>query len=182
VAPTIEENNGLVFVHTHVPTIFGGIRKCWSIDDEKGSVALSYDIDWPQAPIGSLRLGFVTLNPTAFDYKSLTVQTTNGGVVAETFPVYKKTVDHGAPVSFLVSASQALSASTGVCQIGDCERSIELIVNKQASAAVAMLRSEPVKDSFFSRLYFSILEQDDTSRARCGLQEHFELSIRALKH
>lgn len=181
VNPKIERADGVVSLSTNIATSLGKIHKTWLIDDARGEVTLSYEIDWPEAPFGSLRLGFVTLNPTAFDYEDLAVRTSNGGLTEESFPIFKRRVDHGAPVSFLISANQALSLSNGVCRIGDKTRRIELALDKSASAAVALIRSEPVKGGYFSRIYFSILEQDDTSRPRAGIDERFQLVIRASK-
>lgn len=181
VKPKSETKDGLVSLTADIVTSLGKICKTWLIDDTKGEASVTYEIHWPQAPFGSLRLGFITLNPSAFDYENLTVRATNGGHTEEVFPLFKKRVDHGAPVSFLISANQALSMSTGVCRIGDQKRCLELSLNKSASAAVAMIRSEPLKESYFSRLYFSLLEQDDTSRARIGLRETFCLRMQSTK-
>lgn len=178
VKPKINTVTGNVSLSTDIVTSLGKVFKTWLIDDLAGEVSLHYDIDWPQAPLGSLRLGFITLNPTAFDYGDLTVCTTNGGYTEEVFSLFEKKVDHGAPVSFLVSANQALSLSNSVLRIGDQKRYLKLAIDKSTSAAVAMVRSEPVKSSYLTRIYFSILEQDDTSRIRTGIREKFKLTIK----
>ena len=179
VQPKIESHDGVLSLSADIMTSLGKVLKTWSIDDTKGELSLSYQIDWPQVPSGSLRLGFVTVNPMAFDYEDLAVRTTNGGYTEEIFPVFRKRIDHGAPVSFLVSANQALSLSNGMCRIGDRKRCIEITIDKSASTAVAMIRSEQVQDKYFSRVYFSILEQDDTSRQRGGLAVEFVSKINA---
>ena len=179
VKPKIDTVTGNVSLSTDIVTSLGKVCKTWLIDDLAGEVSLHYDIDWPQAPFGSLRLGFITLNPIAFDYDGLTVRATNGGYTEEVFPLFEKRIDHGAPVSFLISANQALSLSNGVLRIGDQKQYLELAIDKSAAAAVAMIKSEPVKGSYLTRIYFSILEQDDTSRARTGIRENFKLTIKA---
>lgn len=180
IIPRIERADGVILLSTNIATSLGEIHKTWLIDDANGEVTLSYEISWPKAPFGSLRLGFVTLNPAAFDYRDLVVCTTNGGAVEEAYPLFNRRIDHGAPVSFLISANQALSLSSGSCRIEDRNQRLELSIEKAVSAAVAMIRSEQVKNKqYFARVYFSLLEQDDTSRARSGLHETLRLRINA---
>jgi hypothetical protein len=181
VKPKINWADGFVSLSTDTVTSFGKVCKTWLIDDLGGEVSLSFDIDWPLAPRGSLRLGFITLNPAAFDYKSLTVRAANGGAIEEVYPLFNRKVDHGAPVSFLISANQALSLSNGMCRISDAKRYLALEIDKSASAAVAMIKSQRIKSSYLTRIYFSILEQDDTSRPRIGIRENFKLVIRSSK-
>ncbi len=179
VEPTVETRDGILVVSAVILTHFGKVSKTWSINDALGEIELSYHIDWPGAPFGSLRLGFVTLNPCAFNYNNLMIQTSNGGPNKENFSLFSRQIDHGSPVSFLISANQAFGVTDGSFSIGDHKRQVELMVCKSTASAVGMLRSEPIKNTYFSRIYFSILEQDDTSRMRGAIQENFKLRLRA---
>jgi hypothetical protein len=179
VTPEIEKQGDILIVRATINTTLGKIKKSWVVNDALGELTLAYDFAWPKAPCGSLRLGFITLNPRAFDYSDLVVVTCNGGRHPESFQLFNANVDHGAPVSFLISAGQALAVSNGACLIGDAKKYINLKVDKSTAAAVAMLKSEPIKGSYFARLYFSVLEQDDTSRPGEGHERRFSLTVSA---
>src|SRR5262249_20607754 len=52
------------------------------------AVELTYRFEWREIPIGSLRLGDVTLQPSAFDRASLFYRTHNGGGLPGTFALH----------------------------------------------------------------------------------------------
>jgi hypothetical protein len=133
-----------------------------------GAVELTYRFDWPELPVGSLRLGDVTLHPKAFDRASLFYRCHNGGAQSETFPLDGTRVTHGDPVSFLVSASHAVGITEGQVEIGDRSRAIRIAVDKTAAAVVGLVTYQPVRDSYFCRVTFSAAEVDETRRPAPG--------------
>jgi hypothetical protein len=117
-----------------------------------------------EVPLGSLRLGFITLNPAAFERESLFYRTHNGGRQPETFPLAGTTVDHGEAVSFLVSARQGLGLTGGVVELGDARRILRVEVDKAAAALVGLITYREVGDTYFCRLALSAGEVDETRR------------------
>ena len=129
---------------------------------------LTYRLEWPELPIGSLRLGDITLHPQAFDRRSLFYRCHNGGVDPETFPLDGTQVAHGDAVSFLVSASHAIGITEGVVELGDAARTIRIEVDKTSAAVVGMVTYQPVRERYFCRLSFSAAEVDETRRPKLG--------------
>ena len=84
-------------------------RGCASTTKPRGSISTSHSIG-TLGPRARCRLGHVTLLPDAFDARRLMLMTHNGGLDAERFALHGETIEHGAPVSFLVSASCGLGA------------------------------------------------------------------------
>ncbi len=159
-----DDGAGGVIVRGVVSTALGPVKKELVIGGERGGVELSFDLDWPTKPVGSLRLGFVTLLPGAFDDATLFYRTHNGGRDAETFPLAGKIVEHGAPVSALVSASHALGVTNGILEIGDRDKVVTIEVDKTASALVGMISHHPLGRQVFCQSMFSAEEIDDTRR------------------
>jgi hypothetical protein len=94
--------DGDVVVEADVMTDLGVVRKTISLPAGAAQVELDYLLDWPEIPVGSLRLGDITLNPEAFGGSSLFYRCHNGGRLPETFDLLGTKVEHGAPVSFLM--------------------------------------------------------------------------------
>ncbi len=159
-----DDGAGGVIVHGTVPTALGPVKKELRIGGERGGVGLSFELEWQTKPIGSLRLGFVTLLPGAFDDASLFYRTHNGGRDAETFPLAGRVVEHGAPVSALVSASHALGVTNGVLEFGDREKTLTIEIDKTASALVGMISHYPLGRQVFCQSMFSAEEIDDTRK------------------
>lgn len=165
VAPIVEKTrDGDWLISAKIPTPLGPVFKTIEISGRAPVLTLAYYFDWKRLPMGSLRLGNITLHPGAFDRASLYYAASNGGSAPETFPLAGKTVDHGAPVSFLVSARTALGMTDGRVELGDARRRV-LVESDQASAAlVGMISYRETKDSYFCRLALSAGEMDETRR------------------
>ena len=125
---------------------------------------LEYSFDWPRLPTGSLRLGMVTLSPTAFDPSSLFYATCNGGLKLEKFQLHETEFDHGSPVSFLVSASQGVGMTDGSIILGDAHRAIRMQVDKSCAALIGLVTYKEIANSYFCRVSFSAKEMDETCR------------------
>jgi hypothetical protein len=99
-----DARTGDVHVTGTIATPAGPIEKHMTFHAAIPRVDFDLDFHWDNWGKGSLRLGHVTLLPDAFDCDALTLVTHNGGFAPERFALKDQTVDHGAPVSFLVSA------------------------------------------------------------------------------
>jgi hypothetical protein len=163
VEPAVGLNeHGELVVEGTLPTELGPIVK--TIRMAHASVELTYRLDWAEVPIGSLRLGDITLQPNAFDRATLFYRCHNGGVQPETFPLDGRRVGHGDAVSFLVSASHAIGITEGVVEVGDRTRAIRIEVDKTLAALVGMVTYQPIGERYFCRLSFSAAEVDETRR------------------
>ncbi len=156
---------GVVMLRGCVNTSLGPVAKTiWVTRD--GQLRLSFELQWEQLPLGSLRLGHITMHPEAFDSGSLFFETHNGGVLPERFVLGEKSIEHGRSVSFLVSSSSSLGMTEGVLQMGDRERAIVIQTPLDQACVVAQMTYLPVQGSFFYRASFSAAELDDTCRQR----------------
>ncbi len=143
----------------------GELHKSIRIYRGKGQpyVDIDYQLDWSKPMAGSLRLGYITLNPEAFFQPNLFYATHNGGHDLEYFKMTEP-INHGDAVSFLVSAKQALGCTDSIIKMGDHKHHISVIVDKSASALPGMITCQKVGSSYIYRLIWSVQEMDDTSR------------------
>ena len=153
---------GDLIVEGAIPTDFGPIVKTLRVS--RDAVELTYRLEWPTVPIGSLRLGDITLHPDAFERASVFYRCHNGGVQPETFALDGRIVGHGDHVSSLVSASHAIGITEGVVELGDRARTLRIAVDKSAAALVGMVTYQAVRDTYFCRLSFSAAEVDETRK------------------
>lgn len=163
----------------------GLIRKELLISSE-GQVTLRYQLDWANVPAGVLRLGHMTLNPSAFQVEDLQLVTSNGGFSPEVFPLYGASVDHGRPVSFLVSANNGFGNSEGDVVLQDRHASVHVSSSLARGYLIPLLSVRPIAPSYFCRVSFSAMEFDDTTRGvgHASFQRNYELHIgaRAANH
>jgi len=139
--------------------------------------------DWGK---GVLRLGHFTLLSEAFALDRLTLSTTHGGE-RESYDLAGRVIDHGAPVSFLVSSSHGLGMTDGWAEIGDERTKLRIEVDRRTAPLLGMLTHRPARRSdgsagLFCQLQLSALELDDTRRPsqyRDG-PRRFRFSIQAL--
>ena len=165
VEPTVgRADNGDLVIKGEVPTELGPVVKTIRVVSGQPSVELTSRLEWPEIPVGSLRLGDVTLNPRRFDRASLYYRCHNGGHHPETFPLDGTHVSHADAVSFLVSASHAIGITEGMVELGDRARTLRIEVDKTAAALVGMVTYVPIHDSYFCRVSFSAAEVDETRR------------------
>jgi hypothetical protein len=161
VRPQFHRGESWLEISADVPTSLGRVRKTyWLFND--GRLQLEWRLDWERCPSGSLRLGHVTLNPQAFKRDALYFRTQNGGYSEETFSLNGKEIDHGAPVSSLVSANCGLALTGGWIELGDKEKSVRLEVDQGLAALLAMVQYKVVGSSYFCRVSFSAQEMDET--------------------
>ncbi len=180
VEPVIsEEAGGMVRIGARVQTAIGPVDKQWLIDDATGVVRLRYRLDWSEPFLGSLRLGHLTLMPEAFERLAMEYRTHNGGTVEERYALDDQEINHGSPVSFLVSASQALGVTEGLVCMGDGKKQLRARFDKNQAALIGLMSHHKVKDSSFTRLAFTAREMDDSSHPACIGPLDIELEILA---
>jgi hypothetical protein len=156
---------GIIMLRGCVNTSLGPVLKTIWVTRE-GQIRLRFELQWEQLPVGSLRLGHITMHPEAFDPESLFFETHNGGALPERFALERKSIEHGRSVSFLVSSSSSLGMTDGVLKIGDRDRALVLETPLDQACVVAQITYVPVQGSFFYRASFSAAELDDTCRDR----------------
>ncbi|MCP5432782.1 MAG: glycoside hydrolase family 57 [Alphaproteobacteria bacterium] len=161
-----DEETGAIEVAARIATPLGPIEKRLTLCADRPELKCRLTMSWEEWPHGSLRLGNITLNPEAFDPETLYVRTHNGGRRAETFALAGETVDHGAPVSFLVSARTGMGMTEGRIELGDASRRIVLTADMELAALIGLLTHRPVDDTFFCRVALSALELDETRNAQ----------------
>jgi Glycosyl hydrolase family 57 len=165
VVPEVERlADGSVAVTAAVETPLGPIRKRVVLHAGEPRVELETELDWPELPDGSLRLGHVTLDPAAFDRSTLHYATHNGGETLERFALGGRGVDHGDSATYLVSASHALGITGGVVELGDAARRLRVEVDKSTAAVVGLVTYRTVGETWFARLALSARESDETCR------------------
>lgn len=173
VVPSVEKNgSGTWTVRAAIPTALGPVHKTITISD---TIAIAYRFAWKEVPIGSLRLGHVTLHPASFDRDSLYYAATSGGTAPDKLPLAGTRVDHGASVSSLVSARCALGITDGRVEIGDARRRVIVEVDKTVAALVGMIAYRETRGTWFCRLSLSAGEMDDTRRVDApGIARHVD--------
>jgi len=164
VSPQVEKRHDGIAVESSLITPFGPIRKRVFLPRDSATVEMEYMLEWDVLPVGSLRLGHVTLNPTAFDRQTLHYRTHNGGFDLETFPLADVDVDHGDAVSFLVSSSHGMGVTGGEVDIGDAQHYLRVRVSKSEASLIGLLKSCRIGSLYFCRLSFSAGEIDETRR------------------
>src|SRR6185312_10276806 len=159
---------GDVLVEGRVETPHGTIEKRMRFLAGSPRVEFDLSFDWAGWEKGVLRLGHFTLLPEAFDLKELRLSTNNGGAT-EHFTLAGQPIDHGAPVSFLVSSSFGLGMTEGWARIGDDATALRFEVDRCCAPLLGLLTHRPARraggdQSLFCQLQLSALELDDTRK------------------
>jgi hypothetical protein len=180
------EANGDMIAFARIDTQKGAIEKRLRFAADAPRVDFDLSFAWDIWSKGVLRLGHFTLLPDAFDSDKLAFATCNGGG-RETFPLAGQRIDHGAPVSFLVSSSHGVGMTEGWAEIGDGTTNLRIAVDRTTAPLLGMLIHRPAHTqqggkSVFCQLQLSALELDDTSKPaayRAG-PRRFRFSISAV--
>jgi hypothetical protein len=177
VEPKVFEIEDGLCIQASIHTPLGTIKKCWLIDDAKGRLRLTQSLNWAEPVLGSLRLGHITLLHDAFDTDILSYYSHNGGVDLESFRLAGRDVNHGRPVSFLVSANQAIGMTEGVVELGDNRHRLVLECDMNQAALIGLVTHNNVQGKLLTRLAFSARELDDTSKPAVIRDFCFDLLI-----
>ena len=169
-------DNDSLEIHATIPTFMGDIIKtvCISLNEER--VTLRYAFPNWKRPIGSLRLGIMTLLPDFFNH-SFSLSCANGGKRKESFNFDSKmSINHVKASSTIVSSTTGLGATEGNIQISDKQNNVQLSWDPTECAVMPMIQHE----KGLSRIYFSMLETDETSKESSSMGS-FELHISGSK-
>lgn len=165
VVPRLQQLGEQLLICGEIDTPLGALEKRLLIPPAGTGFTLQYLFDWTNLPPAAVRLGHITLQPEAFDRKSLFYRCHNGGAEAETFLLNGEAFDHLTPAGSLVTASQGIGLTTGTVELGDAERSLHIAIEPGQSALTGHLQFRPSADRYLFRLIFSARELDDTC---CG--------------
>ncbi|WP_341582249.1 hypothetical protein [Marinobacter metalliresistant] len=169
---TLSQEEGRLLVNARLETSQGRLRKHYRIGESE--IECGFAFAEPDRPEASLRLGFITL----IDCENRPwIACHNGGDVEESI-VVDKDIDHGRPVSSIVSASAALGATTGELKFGSGARGLRLTWEPSKCAALPMVSSHKVNRRYLNRLWFSLIEADETLKPG-GLLPAFHYTLRA---
>jgi hypothetical protein len=176
--PSWAIKNTSLQIRATIHTPLGNIQKTMLVSGERASIEVSCHFDWPICPHGTLRLGHITLNPDAFHSKSLFFSTHNGGYQPDFFLLEDAPLQHLAPVSALVSASQGLGLTEGSLSFGDNKKQILLEVDKTSAALTGHVHYAPLGNQYFYRIILSAMEMDDTA---CHVKERNNFTDRTIR-
>jgi Glycosyl hydrolase family 57 len=156
--------NGDVFAFGRIDTAKGAIEKTLRFAADEPRIDFDLTFHWSDWGKGTLRLGHITLLGEAFDASRLSLTTQNGGHAAERFDLAGEIIDHGAPVSFLVSSSQGLGMTAGWAEIGDDLTRLRVEVDRATAPLLGLLTHRVSDGRVFCQLMLSALELDDTRK------------------
>jgi hypothetical protein len=164
VRAVVEVNGETIVIAGTVDSELGAIEKIVSIDPGAGTVQVDWTLRWSELPPGSLRYGHVTLRPESFDPASLFYATNDGGTRLERHELGRTPVDHGAPVSALVSARAGVGVTQGLLLLGDARTQVRVEVDEGVARPLGLVVYHPAPARFFLQSSFSLTESDETRR------------------
>ena len=163
---TKSQDGEIIYISVDVETLQGPVRKQILLHNDISVVELTYSFDWTKIPIGSFRLGHVTMPSKSFDRDTLYYRTHNGSHQPDTFNLATKRVEHGRAVSFLTSSNCAVDLTYGCIEMGDSNHFIRLSYDKSIASMVGLITYIETGSDYFYRLALSAAEMDDTSRKK----------------
>ena len=176
VSPTFYLDEGVCRIRCELRTELGTLVKTLSFRPDRESLQLRYDFPGWERPLGTVRVGNVSLLPEGFQSgASLVTRCCNGGREDDIL-ILDAPCDHTNAVSSLISCTAGLGATRGALEIGDQQRGIRLEWDPGSCAAFPMLLHKPSAPTHFTRVAFSLAELDDTRRPG-GLLPGFEFAI-----
>jgi hypothetical protein len=175
------EPDGTVRVLGEIATALGPIRKLMTFHADRPQIDFDLEFGWLAFGRGSFRLAHVTLLGEVFDEDSLSFAAHNGGRSPDRFALKDQTVEHGAPVSFLVSASCALGMTEGWLELADARHKVEVLVDRQTAPLIGLINHRRSGGKLFCQAMLSALELDDTRKPAPYREgpRRFRFSIRA---
>ncbi len=162
-AQIARDANGDVVAFARIETPKGPIEKTLRFCAASSRVEFDLTFHWDDWGKGVLRLGHFTLLPGAFDAGRLALTTTNGGG-PERFSLPGQTIEHGAPVSFLVSSSHGFGMTEGWAEIGDGKTALRIETDRATAPLLGMLTHRMAGGKLFCQIQLSALELDDTRK------------------
>lgn len=156
--------DGSVTVRGEIVTPLGTITKLMTFRADAPRIDFDLEFNWKTFGRGSLRLAHVTLLGEAFDENTLCFAAHNGGTEPDVFALKDQQVEHGAPVSFLVSASCGLGLTEGVLDLADARHKVSLLVDRETAPLIGLVNHRRTGGKLFCQAILSALELDDTRK------------------
>jgi len=153
-------------VYGRIATPLGTIVKVLTFQGQAPQIDFDLEFQWKDWARGVLRLGHITLLGEAFDHSKLSYTTHNGGRTPERFALDGLVVEHGAPVSFLVSASCGLGATEGWIELADNRHAIRVDIDRETAPLIGLINHRKAGNQLFCQLLLSALELDDTRKPK----------------
>ncbi|WP_299807259.1 glycoside hydrolase [uncultured Shewanella sp.] len=148
-----------LLISAEITTPQGKLTKWYRLESEQ--VECGFDFENQHRPEATIRLGYLTLlNCKLRNWFACH----NGGKLLEFYHA-EQDFNHGTPVSSIVSANSALGATEGVFYTGCDELGLKISWSPQSCAALPMLSSQRIDDSYLNRAWFSLSEADETLKA-----------------
>lgn len=170
----VYSNNEETVISCFLPSVNGGLTKWYKISGDQ--LTCGYRFKSHERPECSLRLGFITLSDT---HERCWYAAHFGSPTLEYFHA-QNDFDHGAPVSSITSSTNAISATQGVCHFGSGEQGVQLQWDQSQCAPILMASSKLINNKFLNRLWFSLVESDETLKTNGELLD-FEYTISPIK-
>jgi len=155
----VTEHRGCLEIRCAQDTLLGPLEKWYKISGDK--IECGFEFCNEERPEASLRLGYMTLLDSR---QRCWYATHNGGSNMEYFQAADD-FDHGSPVSSIVSANTALGATEGKLYFGNGSMGVELNWSPGCCAAMPMILSRKIGARYFNRLWFSLVESDETLKS-----------------
>ncbi len=152
----VTESGDNLEIRCSLDTSLGTIIKWYKIAGDE--IECGFEFSDSERPDASLRLGYVTL----LDCRARCWYATHNGGSAIEFYSAMDDFDHGSPVSSIVSANAATGATEGKLFLGSGDEGVQLDWIPGSCAAMPMLLSKKTNSYYFNRLWFSLVESDET--------------------
>jgi hypothetical protein len=149
------------------------VRKTLEVSPNTSSYWTTFELIWRAEFSGSLRVGFMSLNPSGWDWNQAYFESHDGGFQKNRYYIKASSFDHGNPVSSLVSASNLAGTSEGEFSISDGSHRVTVELGDSSRGAALMLALTTTPSSSLLRTYFSLQEIDDTYQRHSGSRISF---------
>ena len=159
----IGENENSIFAAAEISSFYCTMQKKLELYKHEPRLDIHYTFHWTNIPLSSIRLLHLTLFPDVFNNETLFYATHNGGGRMESHALQKE-IDHGHPVSFLVSARHGLGMTEGCIVLGDKDKQLRITVSPPFTALVGMITHQCSGGACYTRLVLSMRECDDTAQ------------------
>ncbi|ABZ75962.1 glycoside hydrolase family 57 [Shewanella halifaxensis HAW-EB4] len=155
----INHSDTNLLISTEIMTPQGKLTKWYRLEGEQ--IECGFDFENQHRPEATIRLGYLTLlNSKQRNWFACH----NGGNLLEIYHA-EQDFNHGSPVSSIVSANSALGATEGVFYTGVDNLGLKISWSPEFCAALPMLSSQAIDDSYLNRAWLSLSEADETLKA-----------------
>lgn len=174
VQPEAALHDGELLLRARLPFAGGMLEKRLAVSLQTAAMRLGYHFEGVERPLGSLRVGVLTLLHEHLA-EPLTLHCRQGG--AEEHFTLDRPSSHAVAASTLVSSTAAFGATDGRLRLTDARGPVLTLQWDPARCAAApMLTHQDASPTPFTRLKFSLAELDDTTRPGGTLRD-FELTL-----